>query len=830
MFRSETIILNNLYFAKSSMWQTLNTLASLKKIMFVKNPQTQTNSNLSIFSNKMITRCETLFTIIEKIEKMMILHKWPISEYKEKADDYLRKIDFFCEKEKKIKEEDFFSEIEDLILRDYKFLFDNLEGFGNFLKQRVFLLEKFEAMKKIEKLIPLFILKSGNSDGNLDFKKKFFSLLGVLSTEHVFKLRKIFFRISRENIVLRSLNLEFFEDKLVKEYFENEDNKKKEKTLIFVLFPKTEKLIIVNKIKHVLKMFDFYELNIPMVSEKEDFLINFKKDLNENELIIKKTKFQINKILKNFSKPGILPRLSTIQIYKLIIQRELNFSKKLIFIKEKNGFYKLSLWLPKSQNLEITEKLQNIKKSDPHFITPKLEDLQIPEKIEIFENSKIPTKFKIANFSYPFQQIINTYGIPRYKEANPGLFTIITFPFLFGLMFGDIGHGFVLFSVGIFLFLFSKKNSIFEKIKFLILLMGFFAVFCGFVYNEFFSIPFLVFQSCYRVDNFQRVYDGCCYVFGIDWIWGQSVNESAFVNSFKMKFSIVVGVIHMLFGIFLKILNSVYFENFVDLFFEAIPQFVFLSVTFGYMVICIVIKWLTDWEGRDSISIIQIFINFTSVKEPLFGGLTTQQNLHTGILIIAFFSIILMLVPKPIILYIKSKKGSNSSNSTEYLHTSNENSLEIPNKNKKKKKSSEKLDISIYLENTKTGETSENPNFSEHLIHQLIETIEFVLGSVSNTASYLRLWALSLAHGQLSRVFYEMIFGWSIEKSENMFLSFFVIVFGFVFFFFVSFAVIMCMDFMECFLHALRLHWVEFQGKFFKGDGVRFQTFKHRFK
>lgn len=111
----------------------------------------------------------------------------------------------------------------------------------------------------------------------------------------------------------------------------------------------------------------------------------------------------------------------------------------------------------------------------------------------------------------------------------------------------------------------------------------------------------------------------------------------------------------------------------------------------------------------------------------------------------------------------------------------------------------------------------------------MIETIEFVLGSVSNTASYLRLWALSLAHGQLSRVFLNMIFGFAITNATSAISSTIYILAFFAFFFFVTLAIIMLMDSMECFLHALRLHWVEFQNKFYKADGVPFAPFKHSF-
>lgn len=54
-----------------------------------------------------------------------------------------------------------------------------------------------------------------------------------------------------------------------------------------------------------------------------------------------------------------------------------------------------------------------------------------------------------------------TYGTPCYKEVNPTVFNMITFPFLFGIMFGDIGHGGLLFIFAIVLCL--KKSTIEES-------------------------------------------------------------------------------------------------------------------------------------------------------------------------------------------------------------------------------------------------------------------------------------------------------------------------------------------------------------------------------
>ena len=112
---------------------------------------------------------------------------------------------------------------------------------------------------------------------------------------------------------------------------------------------------------------------------------------------------------------------------------------------------------------------------------------------------------------------------------------------------------------------------------------------------------------------------------------------------------------------------------------------------------------------------------------------------------------------------------------------------------------------------------------SDIFVHQIIETIEFALGCVSNTASYLRLWALSLAHSQLSKVFF--------EKSLLLVAvhgNFVFVILAYFLFINITFTVLMGMDLLEAFLHTLRLHWVEFQNKFYYGDGILFEPFSFK--
>ena len=140
-----------------------------------------------------------------------------------------------------------------------------------------------------------------------------------------------------------------------------------------------------------------------------------------------------------------------------------------------------------------------------------------------------------------------------FKEVNPAVFTIVTFPFLFGVMFGDIMHGIILLTFAIILCFSERKPGTIMgtlgEARYLFLLMGFFSTYCGFIYNDMTSIPLKSFGgSCYETittgageEVVQK--PDCVYPFGVDPIWFATKNELNYINSLKMKISVILGVL-----------------------------------------------------------------------------------------------------------------------------------------------------------------------------------------------------------------------------------------------------------------------------------------------
>lgn len=191
-------------------------------------------------------------------------------------------------------------------------------------------------------------------------------------------------------------------------------------------------------------------------------------------------------------------------------------------------------------------------------------------------------------------------------------------------MFGDVGHGLVLFVVGCLLCLFSNviraKAPGMEGVlgmRYILILMGIFATFAGLIYNDLMAIPLWLWDSCYdlkeiptsHADSEHSVHgvpmiatlkNDCVYPIGVDPAWHLGSNELAFLNSLKMKLSVILGVMQMGLGVCMKAFNARHFNNKMDFFFEFLPQIILLFVLFGYMDWMIIAKWTTDFTGREN--------------------------------------------------------------------------------------------------------------------------------------------------------------------------------------------------------------------------------------
>ena len=411
-----------------------------------------------------------------------------------------------------------------------------------------------------------------------------------------------------------------------------------------------------------------------------------------------------------------------------------------------------------------------------------------------------PTYIEKNDFTAAFQMLNDAYGIPDYDELNGGAFYCM-YPFLFAIMFGDIGHSIFYILAAIALLavdpIAKKKHwdlgemggSIF-KFKWLLFFAAICSLYCGFIYNECFGLPISMFHPGWyyagesnNLQTWKRREDFYTYPFGIDFTWYFKDNELIFLNSYKMKLAVCMGMVQMFFGMFLQLINHIHRKSVYSIIVSWIPQVLYLFPFFGYMVFIIIRKWTIDFD-RDSyykdedikengVNLIQVLIGMILS----FGKKESDLDLYDGCFDVQTVIVIIFFISIPLLLFLKP----------------------ICECVRKKMKHQEISIIEIFVMN-------------------LIGVIEFCLSALSHTASYLRLWALSLAHSQLSHVIYEELFILTCDQGNVFFVWI-----GWAAFAALSAAILLAMEAFSALLHAIRLMWVEFSSKFYEGMGVKFQ-------
>ena len=616
-------------------------------------------------------------------------------------------------------------------------------------------------------------------------------IAGVIRAEDDMKMKRMVFRTSKGRAIPTFFDLTI----------ENRTLKTKTEKKIFTIFYQGgSENVLQSKLLSVCDLFGASRFTIPSREEIPKEINALQKEICDKKDFLKSAETAIRDFIKD--KIGAEGVPAKYEMYRLFFLEQKMIFTNLNKCKLRGNFIDGEVWIPQEKFQEVQNQLLKITETDPSKLTAVLIDFD-----EATDHAKPPTYFKLNDFTAPFQMIVSEYGVPRYREINPGLFTIISFPFMFGVMFGDIGHGLLLTMLGGYLVL--KYDDIVRaypnmkqmmKVRWLFLFLGMFAFYNGWMYDDFVSLPLGIFGTCYKEGvspDGKKIgvrKDGCVYPFGIDPKWYVASNELTFLNSLKMKTSVIIGIIQMIFGIALKGMNHIYFGEVMDFILEFIPRMIFMCLLFGYLVIMIFIKWGTDWSADTSKApslisqLLMIFLNMGSVgpdgnKTPLYNkdNYSFQENLQYYILIICVICVPIMWLPKPFIQVFQKSKEPHE-------------------------------------------EGKHEEGFTDFFVHQTIATIEFVLGTVSHTASYLRLWALSLAHAQLAKVFFEITLLGSIQSGSiiGMIVGFFIIAH-------ITLGVLMGMDLMECFLHTLRLHWVEFQDKFYRADGYAFTPYSFKY-
>ena len=380
--------------------------------------------------------------------------------------------------------------------------------------------------------------------------------------------------------------------------------------------------------------------------------------------------------------------------------------------------------------------------------------LSVPTIVnQIKTNKTPPTYYKTNKFTEGFQTIIDSYGTGKYQEVNPGLYTIVTFPFLFAVMFGDFGHGTLMTLAACAMIYWekplsrSKQDELFAMAfygRYIMLMFGVFSMYTGVVYNDVFSKAFSPFDSEWHYPRDAgesikgQLKDNYRYPFGLDWAWHGTENELLMSNSFKMKLAILLGWAHMTYALMFQLVNARHFKSRVDIWGNFVPGLIFFQSIFGYLVFCIVYKWCVDWYavGKSPPGLlnmlIYMFLQPGTVDEELYSG---QAVVQVILLLLAVANVPVLLLLKPLWLRHQHNKTAKQGyrgigDTSRITHALDDDDDESnPDARANGRDSMGDDEGAMITENIGGGgddEEHEEFEFSEVMIHQVGLTIAFM--------------------------------------------------------------------------------------------------------
>ncbi|KAH7725553.1 v-type proton ATPase subunit a isoform 4 [Aphelenchoides avenae] len=705
---------------------------------------------------------------------------------------------------------------------------------------------------------------------------------GIIDAKKQHSFERVLWRACRRTVFVRTTE--------IGKQFEDPDTGKLVSKSVFIIFFNGRKLQdIVNR---VCEGFNAKQYACPKSSKERQLVeADVLLQLHDLSIVIASTAKHKLDILRNAAFE--LPEW----VRQVHLQKAVFATLNLFTFDTSGNFFVAECWAPERELDTILQALYRGVEKSGSSIRP---------VVNVLETSHVPPTYNRTNkFTQVFQDIVDSYGIASYREVNPALFTIITFPFLFGVMFGDFGHGLIMVMAGLAFIKHEKKiqrmhikDEIFNTFfggRFIIVLMGFFSMYAGLLYNDVFSKSVNLFGSRWanpynetqiqlwltaqastktQVPTFDPAVaylrdDGPYYV-GVDPAWNLADNRLNFLNSMKMKASVIFGIAQMTFGVILSLLNARFFGSYADFFTTAIPQLIFLSCIFIYLCLQIIVKWLFYWVYPETVfgyyypgshcapSLLIGLINMFMFRERKEGFMRpgmnrTHRHCHLAqwyphqsmveriLVSIAIACVPIMLFGKPLCRMVFKGSGHNrkrSRSSNKAHNISVRVRLDTEEAELIAQEDTDNGAVKLRLDDD-SGKTKaakvhvgsqssqhENMSFGDVMVHQSIHTIEFVLGCISHTASYLRLWALSLAHAQLSEVLWHMILAPAFTADGYLGALRLFVTFGV--FFLMTVSILVLMEGLSAFLHALRLHWVEFQSKFYEGAGYIFVPFSLR--